>query len=117
MKLSELQQHWRVDCQIDELSLDIESLKLPNLHSKYITYWNEETLNYKKLQGEHKILYKLKWEYYNGKMSLEELQEHQWEPFHLKILKNSFIAFSDFCEYFFHTSSFRVAFVFVLFNG
>jgi hypothetical protein len=95
MKLSDLQQQWHADCQIDKLSLDSESLKLPNLHSKYITYWNEETLNYKRLQGEYKIIYKLKWEYYNGKLSLEDLKEHQLEPFHLKILKQDIDIYID----------------------
>ena len=32
MKLSELQQHWQADCKIDEMALDGESLKIPNLH-------------------------------------------------------------------------------------
>ena len=87
MKLSELQQHWQSDCKIDELALDGESLKIPNLHSKYLAWWNEETLNSKKLKSDFKHLYKIKWEYYNGKLSDEELEEHNLEQFHLKILR------------------------------
>ena len=87
MKLSELQQHWQADCKIDEMALDGESLRIPNLHSKYLAYWNEEILNLKKLEGENKQLYRTKWEYYNGKLSDEELEELGWEQFHLKIIR------------------------------
>ena len=87
MKLSELQQHWQADCKIDELALDGESLKIPNLHSKYLAWWNEETLNSKKYKSEYKQLYKTKWEYYSGKLSDEELEEQGWEQFHLKGLR------------------------------
>ena len=45
MKLSDLQQQWQADCKMDEMALDAESLKIPNLHSKYLALWNEERLN------------------------------------------------------------------------
>ena len=87
MKLSDIQQQWSVDCEVDDTSLDQESLKLPNLHSKYLSYWNEENLNYKKWKSHYYILYKKKWEYYSGKLSDEDLEEQGWEQFHLKILR------------------------------
>ena len=87
MKLSELQQHWQADCKVDEMALDAESLKIPNLHSKYLAWWNEEKLNYKRHSQDFKQLYKLKWEYYSGKMSNEDLSELGWDQFHLKILR------------------------------
>lgn len=87
MKLSDIQQQWSVDCEVDDTSLDQESLKLPNLHSKYLSYWNEENLNYKKWKSHYYILYKKKWEYYSGKMDEDALEQEGWEPFQLKILK------------------------------
>lgn len=87
MKLSDLQDEWLKDSHIDNLYLDKESLKIPVLHSKYLTLFNEESLVLRKLESELKQLTRHKWLYYSGKMSEEELFEHEWEPFHLKLLK------------------------------
>ena len=95
MKLSELQQHWQADCKLDEMALDAESLKIPNLHSKYLAWWNEERLNLKKYNQEYKHLYKLKWEYYTGKLSDEELERLGWEQFDLKILRQDLDVYLD----------------------
>ena len=41
MKLSDIQTMWQKDCQIDDTKLDVELLKLPNLHSKYLGIYND----------------------------------------------------------------------------
>tara|TARA_B100000131_G_C18002827_1_gene567193 strand:+ start:333 stop:767 length:435 start_codon:yes stop_codon:yes gene_type:complete len=87
MKLSDLQQQWQADCKMDEMALDAESLKIPNLHSKYLALWNEERLNLRRHTQDYKNFYRLKWEYYSGKLSDEDLEEQGWEQFHLKILR------------------------------
>ena len=33
--LSEIQELWKKDCQIDDIELDASSLKVPQLHAKY----------------------------------------------------------------------------------
>ena len=40
-----------------------------------------------KVEEEYKKLYKVKWEYYTGKIDEETLNEMNWEPFQLNILK------------------------------
>ena len=86
MKLSDIQTMWQKDCQIDDTKLDIELLKLPNLHSKYLGIYNDESLSQKKLFFENKKLLKYKTIWYAGKMSEEELEEHGWEQFKIKLI-------------------------------
>ena len=87
MKLSDIQTMWQKDCQIDDTKLDIELLKLPNLHSKYLGIYNDESLSEKKLFFENKKLIKYKTIWYDGKMSEEELEELGWEQFKIKLIK------------------------------
>ena len=87
MKLSEIQEIWQKDCQLDDTKLDVELLKIPNLHSKYLGIYNDEALQQKKLFYEKKKLLKIKTIYYAGKMSQEELEKLGWEPFMFKIIK------------------------------
>ena len=87
MKLSDIQTMWQKDCQIDDTKLDVELLKLPNLHSKYLGIYNDESLSEKKLFFENKKLIKHKTIWYAGKMSEEELEELGWEQFKIKLIK------------------------------
>lgn len=87
MKLEDIQVSWKQDSQIDRTELGEESLRIPQLHSKYFNIYSQERLALKKLQAEYKHLYKCKFELYTGTISEEELVERGWEPFPLKILK------------------------------
>jgi hypothetical protein len=75
------------DMKIDDLNLDLESLKSPQLHSKYLNLLHDESLSLHKATIEQKELRRLKWEYYLGKMDQETLDERGWQPFGLKILR------------------------------
>jgi hypothetical protein len=88
MKLEDIQTQWELDCKIDRTELGEESLKIPQLHSKYFKIYSSERLTLKKLESDYKILYKQKYEYFNGNISEEELNENGWEPFQLKLLKS-----------------------------
>ena len=35
VKLTDIQEMWKKDCQIDDIELDASSLKVPQLHAKY----------------------------------------------------------------------------------
>ena len=72
---------------MDDTELDIESLKTPQLHNKYLNFFHDEKLIYVKQEEEYKKLYRLKWEYYTGKMDQDSLDRLEWEPFQLNILK------------------------------
>jgi len=75
------------DMIIDDTELDIESVKTPQLHNKYLNLYHDERLIFVKIEEEYKKLYKIKWEYYTGKIDEGTLKKYNWEPFQLNILK------------------------------
>ena len=75
------------DIVMDDTELDIESLKTPQLHNKYLNFYHDEKLILVKQDEEYKRLYRLKWEYYTGKLDQDTLNKLEWEPFQLNILK------------------------------
>jgi len=88
MKLEEIENEWSKDSKIDKLSLDEESLKIPELHNKYYKIYIREKIQLKKLKSDLDELIKLKKDYYDGRLSKEELNEYGWQPFNLTILKS-----------------------------
>lgn len=88
MKIEDIQTQWEQDSAIDRSELGEESLKIPQLHSKYFKVFSHERLILKKLEQDYKNMYRKKFEYYNGTMSYEELKNNGWEPNPLKILKS-----------------------------
>ena len=88
MELSELRKHVEQDSRIDDTELDTESLRLPALHSKYLNFYHDAKLRLEKATNEYNRLYRLKWEYYTGKLDEETLKAKGWEPFDHKILRN-----------------------------
>jgi len=87
MLFDTIKQMVETDLKFNETELDTESLKIPQLHSKYLNILYDEKLVLRKWKKELSELIKLKWEYYTGKMSEEQLKELNWEPFELRILK------------------------------
>mgnify|MGYP003111362683 CR=1 FL=1 len=87
MKLDDIRKCVEKDISIDDTQLDIESLKTPQLHNKYLNMLHDERFELKKMKFDHAKLIRLKWEYYTGKMPEETLRELDWEPFQLKVLK------------------------------
>tara|TARA_Y100001937_G_scaffold59349_1_gene81493 strand:+ start:5294 stop:5728 length:435 start_codon:yes stop_codon:yes gene_type:complete len=87
MNLNDLKAMVADDIVMDDTELDIESLKTPQLHNKYLNFFHDEKLIYVKQEEEYKKLYRLKWEYYTGKMDQDSLDRLEWEPFQLNILK------------------------------
>ena len=87
MNLTELRAMVSQDMVMDDTELDIESLRTPQLHNKYLNMYHDERLLLTKKEEELKSLLRKKWEYYTGKMDSETLDSLGWEPFQLNILK------------------------------
>jgi len=85
MDLNELQNDVERDLKIDDTELDLESIRTPQLHNKYLKHYTKYSLQLKKAQDDYKELYRIKWEYYTGKA---EPSVYQAQPFDLKILKS-----------------------------
>jgi hypothetical protein len=75
------------DLKMDPVELDTESLRIPQLHNKYLVLLNNEKAILRSLENDMSFLFRMKWEYYTGKISPENLKKYGWEPFQLKILK------------------------------
>ena len=87
MRFEELQKLWSGDCDIDETELSQESVKIPQLHNKYLILFHDERLRLRNMKFEYGKLLKLKREYYSGRMTEEEMEALDWEPFQFKLLK------------------------------
>jgi len=88
MKLEEIQQHWERDACIDRTELGEESLRIPQLHSKYYQMYSAERSQMRQLEYKMINLKRAKYEWYAGTISEEELKERNWEPNPLKILRS-----------------------------
>ena len=85
MDLETLQNQADVDLRIDDTELDLESIRTPQLHNKYLKLFTKYSLQLKKVKDDYDGLYKFKWEYYTGKATLSV---YKAEPFDLKVLKS-----------------------------
>ena len=92
MTLEELQEQADKDLKINESELDLESLKTPQIHNKYLKHYNNFKLLMTRAESDYKILKRVKWEYYTGKASPKVYQE---KPFNLKIMKSDLDKYLD----------------------
>ena len=87
MTLDDIRKEIEKDTSIDQTGLDTESLKIPQLHGKYLNFLTDERLVLSQYESELAVVERVRWEYYTGKMSREELATRGLEPFTLKILR------------------------------
>ena len=73
---------WEKDSQIDPDNLHDESLKIPQLHSKYYTLYNTITLLREKARESYAKVRLERYNYYTGKATAEVYVE---EPFPYKV--------------------------------
>jgi hypothetical protein len=95
MKLEEIQNLWDIDSQIDRSELGDESLRIARMHAKYFKIFSQERLLLRKMEADLKELYRDKYEYYNGNISKELLDQRGWEPNPLKILRTDIPMYLD----------------------
>lgn len=89
MKLTEIQEAWEKDSRIDETNLGQESTRVPTLHAKYLSILSKSRLQLRKVESEYYNTRRLKYRYYRGEMTREELATLEWEQFQgNKPLKN-----------------------------
>ena len=79
--LNELQDQWKSDCKIDELNLGSESTKTPELHAKYLNYLTTFKLQLRKYESQMYSLRRVKWRYFRGELSQQELENLGWEQY------------------------------------
>ena len=98
ISLSDLQESWTKDCEIDDIELDRSSLNVPILHAKYSKILADKKLSQIRYENQFKEVYRDKWLWYTGKLSKEEIDKRKWEydPFNgLTVLKSDFDKFFE----------------------
>tara|TARA_R100000353_G_scaffold127653_1_gene90617 strand:+ start:34 stop:465 length:432 start_codon:yes stop_codon:yes gene_type:complete len=82
MNLEQIQDMWEKDSHIDPDNLHNESLKIPQLHSKYYTIYNTITLLREKSRDSYNRVRLERYNYYTGKAPAEVYVE---DPFPYKV--------------------------------
>ena len=82
MNLEKIQEMWEKDSTIDPDNLHDESLKIPQLHSKYYTVYNTVTLLREKAREQHSKIRLERYNYYTGKADPEVYEK---DPFPYKV--------------------------------
>ena len=88
MKLEDIQELWHRDSEIDYTELGTESIRIPQIHDKYLKIFTDERIRLKGVEFELSKLVRTKTDYYSGKMSQEELEQRGWEQYLGRLLKN-----------------------------
>ena len=79
--LDQILKMWESDAVIDQTEPSKELLKIPQYHSKYLKILTEHKIASKRCHYDYLRMKKVKWEYFTGKLTQEELSEYGWEPF------------------------------------
>ena len=93
INLDKIQSMWQEDCKIDIDNMHEESIKVPQLHSKYHEILNNLILLRTKAQKIQKSVRHDRYEYYSGKADPEVYEK---EPFPKKVRdKDALIRYMD----------------------
>ena len=93
INLDKIQSMWQEDCKIDIDNMHEESIKIPQLHSKYHEILNNLILLRTKAQKIQKSVRHKRYEYYSGKADPEVYEK---EPFPKKVRdKDALIRYMD----------------------
>ena len=87
MNIDSIKEMVGIDLAMDGTELADESVRIPLLHGKYLNIFHDESIILRKHDTDYKMLRKLKWEYYGGKMSEHEIKSLGWLPFEHRILR------------------------------
>ena len=84
MDLETLQEQVDKDLKINDTELDLESLKTPQLHNKYMKHYTKFKLMLTRAETDYSQVKRQKWEYYTAKADASVYAE---KPFDLKVLR------------------------------
>ena len=92
MDIEQLQEQADKDLKINDSELDLESIKTPQIHNKYMKHLAKFKLLLSRAESELHIVKRNKWEYYTGKA---DPSIYQAKPFNLKILRQDVDKYID----------------------
>ena len=76
--IDEILEEWEKDATIDDNHIDSESIKVPKLHSKYLKHLSQAKLSLVKKNNDYSALKKIKFRYYRGELTKDELIQYNW---------------------------------------
>lgn len=96
MNIDEIMDLWSEDVKMDNVDLDSESLKIPNLHAKWLNILTKERQKLRRLTIKKQQLAKTLAEYYRGELNNpEDLAEIKREPCLKTVLKSEIHTYVD----------------------
>ena len=96
MNIENIMDLWSEDVKMDNVDLDTESLKIPNLHAKWLNILTKERQKLRRLTIKKQQLSKTLAEYYRGELNNpEELAEIKREPYLKTVLKSEIHTYVD----------------------
>jgi hypothetical protein len=87
LNIDDILNEWAEDSKVDRTELGEASLQGQVLHAKYLRYLFAYRSSLIKLRAQQARLKLLRFEYWSGTLSKEELEEHGWPPQPLKVMK------------------------------
>jgi hypothetical protein len=81
LNLDEINDAWEQDSKLDRTDPDLELMRVPTLHSKYLRALTQSKLKRQSLSLAIKSLTKVLRRYYQGLMDQTELAERGWQQF------------------------------------
>ena len=75
MKLEEIQEFWHKDREIDYSELGTESIRIPQIHDKYLKIYTDERIRLRSLEFELAKLVRAKTDLYSGRMPEEDIEK------------------------------------------
>lgn len=79
LTLEQVLEHWKKDCEIDDMELDKSSRETPKLHAKYVELLSMAKLQKQRKEMEFKKLLKDKFMWYNGKLDKKTMDDKGWD--------------------------------------
>jgi len=89
--LEDLMKLWEKDSVVNTADAGAEIIRIPTLHNKYNRFLSLHRLSAKKSEIKYNQVRKLKWLYYSGKLTEEELKQYDWEPFQFVLKSDMYI--------------------------
>ncbi len=79
MNLKKIFEEWKIDSVMDETAISQESLKIPQLHAKYLTMMSICRLEYKTLLDTKRSLEMTLEDYYEGRIDGKDIGRPPWQ--------------------------------------
>ena len=80
VSIETLMKEWSEDTKIDPTSMDVETLKISFLHSKYLNIMSYHRHMVRKIESDYKARKTIKEEFYDGHLTEEEIQANKLDP-------------------------------------